>query len=196
MAAGEDQTEAIVFDLFISVSSFPPGASLTRDSMWATRSLCAPSKRARRRITSMALKRAVEISHGTWIVRNASLRPGLQSGGECLMHRLFGQIQVSEEAHQRRQNPARFRPVKSLNGPAELFGHRRRHLRQASKRSGFDTTALASFVQSCTETCRVRLRYKVWHTGLEASSSQQTSLRGVSESGPGPLRARATMQAI
>src|SRR5271169_4227430 len=46
------------------VSSFPPGASLTRDSMWATRSLCAPSKRARRRITSMALKRAVEISQG------------------------------------------------------------------------------------------------------------------------------------
>src|ERR1700736_1377845 len=52
------------------------------------------------------------------------------------MHGLFGEIQISEEAHQRRQNPARFRPVKGLNGLAELFGHRRRHLRQASKRSG------------------------------------------------------------
>src|SRR5713101_2228404 len=63
-------------------------------------------------------------------VRNTRLRPGLQSGGECLMHGLFGEIQNSEEAHERRQNAARFRSVKSLNGPAELFGHRRRHLRQ------------------------------------------------------------------
>ena len=31
---------------------------MTRDSRWATKSFCAPSKRARRRITSMALKRA------------------------------------------------------------------------------------------------------------------------------------------
>src|ERR1700736_3582374 len=52
------------------------------------------------------------------------------------MHGLFGKIQISEEAHQRRQNPARFRPVKGLNGLAELFGRRRRHLRQASKRNG------------------------------------------------------------
>jgi hypothetical protein len=50
------------------------------------------------------------------------------------MHGLFGEIQISEEAHERRQNLAR--SVKSLNGPAELFGHRRRHLRQPSKRSG------------------------------------------------------------
>src|SRR5713226_7974579 len=70
------------------------------------------------------------------VVRNTSLRPGLQSGGECLMHGLFGEIQISEEAHERRQNPARVRSVKSLNGPAELFGHRRRHPRQTSKRSG------------------------------------------------------------
>jgi hypothetical protein len=30
------------------------------------------------------------------------------SGGECLMHGLFGEIQISEEAHERRQNPDRF----------------------------------------------------------------------------------------
>src|SRR5262245_23043213 len=51
------------------------------------------------------------------------------------MHGLFGEIQIFEEAHQRGQKPARFRPVKGLNGPAELFGHRR-HLRQTSKRNG------------------------------------------------------------
>ena len=52
------------------------------------------------------------------------------------MHGLFGEIQISQQAHQRRQHSARFRSVKSLNGPAELFGHGRRHLRQTSKRSG------------------------------------------------------------
>ena len=51
------------------------------------------------------------------------------------MHRLFGQIQIPEQAHERRQNPSRFRPVKILNGPADLFRHRR-HLRQISKQSG------------------------------------------------------------
>src|SRR5262245_40534681 len=51
------------------------------------------------------------------------------------MHGLVGEIHISEEAHERRQNPARFRSVKSLNGPAELFGYRR-HLRQTTKRSG------------------------------------------------------------
>ena len=138
MAAGEDQTEAIVLDLFISLLT--RCGVLTRDSMWATRSLCAPSKRARRRIASMALKRAVEISHGRGLSGMPVFGHVIQSGGECLVHRLFGQVQVSQQAHERRQNPARFCPVKSLNGPAELFRHRRRlrhrHLRQTSKRSG------------------------------------------------------------
>ena len=52
------------------------------------------------------------------------------------MHSLFSEIQISEEAHECRQNAARFRSVKSFNGPAEWFGQRRRHLRQTSKRSG------------------------------------------------------------
>src|SRR5580693_8432946 len=72
------------------------------------------------------------------------------------MHGLFGEIQISQEAHQRRQNPARLRPVKGLNGLAELFGHRRRHLRQASKRngsiqlrSGFSYTQFIGVAISC-----------------------------------------------
>jgi hypothetical protein len=66
----------------------------------------------------------------------------LQSGGEGFMHGLFGEIQISEETHECRQNPARFRSVKILNGSAELFGHRQRHLRQTSKTDWLDTTAL------------------------------------------------------
>jgi hypothetical protein len=77
------------------------------------------------------------------------------------MHGLFGEIQISEEAHQRRQNPARFRPVKNLNGFAELFGHRRRHLRQAIKRngsiqlrSGFPYPQIKAVPQVCSATFR------------------------------------------
>ena len=40
------------------------------------------------------------------------------------MHRLFDQVEVSQQAHERSQNPARFRPVKGHDGLAELFGHR------------------------------------------------------------------------
>ena len=45
---------------------------------------------------------------GPRLVGNTSLRLGLESGGECLLHGLFGEVQISEEAHERREHPARF----------------------------------------------------------------------------------------
>src|SRR6185312_8224251 len=59
---------------------------------------------------------------GARIVRKAGLRPRLQRGSESLVHGLFGEIEIAEQAHQRRQNSARFRPVKRLYGPAHIFG--------------------------------------------------------------------------
>ncbi len=56
-----------------------------------------------------------------------------------LIHELLAEIpdeRLVAEAHERRQNSARFRSVKSLNGSAGLFGHGRRQLRQTSRRSG------------------------------------------------------------
>src|SRR5688572_29479041 len=43
------------------------------------------------------------------------------------MHGLFREIQISQEAHKCRQHPARFGPVKILNGAAVLFRRRLRH---------------------------------------------------------------------
>ena len=60
MAAGEDQTEAIIFDLLVIEGSFVDARFHVERKI----SLCVPSKCARRRIPSMALKRAVEISQG------------------------------------------------------------------------------------------------------------------------------------
>jgi hypothetical protein len=75
-------------------------------------------------------------------VRNTSLRPGLQSGGECLVHGLFGEIPISEEAHERRQNPSGFRSVKSLNGPAEFVRAQAPASRPNQQTEQLDRTAL------------------------------------------------------
>jgi len=84
----------------------------------------APSKRACRRITSMALKRAVEISRGAacpecslWQDFRAAANPS------CIASSARSRSPRSRTSV---ANPARFRSVKSFNGPAELFGHRRR----------------------------------------------------------------------
>lgn len=63
----------------------------------------------------------------------------------CRMRSVSGVAVALEDvadAAEHRQNPAGFRSVKSLNGPAELFGHSRPHLRQTSKTERLDTTAL------------------------------------------------------
>jgi len=43
------------------------------------------------------------------------------------MHGFFGEIEISEESHERRQNATRLGSIESLNGRAELFGHGRQH---------------------------------------------------------------------
>ena len=55
---------------------------------------------------------------GTRLSRRACLRPRLQRGRESLVHGLFGEIEITDQADQRSQNPARFRPVESLYGPS------------------------------------------------------------------------------
>lgn len=60
MAAGEDQAEAIVLNLLLIEGRFVDA----RLDVVSKISLCSVEARARRRIPSMALKRAVEISQG------------------------------------------------------------------------------------------------------------------------------------
>ena len=91
------------------------------------------------------------------------------------MHGLFGEIEIAEQAHERRQNPARFRSVKSLDDSVDLgaaeFSLHRRHLRQTSKRTGstqlrasfltmieWPTTALIEGLQLTTAQLLVRAR--------------------------------------
>ncbi len=127
MAAGENQ-------LFISNLFIPAGSVVdARFHMGNKISLCSIEARASAHCV-YGFEACRRNQPGAWLVRNASKRPGLQSGSERLVHRLFGEVQVSEKAHERRQNPARFRAVESLNGSAELFGRKRRHVRQPSKR--------------------------------------------------------------
>ena len=91
----------------------------------------------------MALKRAVDMSQG---VRYASLRPGVQGGSESLMHGLFGKVEIAEQVHQSRQNPARFGSIKSLYGLAQLFGHTLRHPRHTSRETESTQLRVASSI--------------------------------------------------
>jgi hypothetical protein len=62
-------------------------------------------------------------------------RPHAQRSRKGLVHGLFGDIEISEQARQRSKNPARFGPVKRLYGSAELFGNILRHARQINKQT-------------------------------------------------------------
>src|SRR5258708_37250845 len=65
----------------------------------------------------------------------STLWPQAQRSRKGFVHRLLGEIKISEQAHQRSKNPARFGPVKRLYGSAELFGNILRHARQTNKRT-------------------------------------------------------------
>ena len=106
------------------------------------------------------------------------------------MHGLFGEIQISEEAHQRRQNPARFRPVKGLNGLAELFGHRRRHLRQASKRNG-SIQLRSGFPTRNSSVLRSLARRQQAQYRQVTHRQRSGRMTGHSEKGPRPRKLKA-----
>ena len=136
MAAGEDQTKAIILDLFILdlfiLDLFASVWSIVDSRFHVGNEISLRSVETRAPAHGVdGLEAGGGDEPRTGIVRDTGLRPRLQSGGECLMHGLFGEIEIAEETHERSQNPARFRPVKGLNGLAEWFGHRRRHLRQS-----------------------------------------------------------------
>src|SRR5215471_8224638 len=141
MAAGEDQAETIIFDLIFVRIRTEGSCVAARFDVGNEIFLCSvqPSAPA---YSVYGFEACCGNQPGTRLVGNTSLGPGLQSDGECLMHGLFGEIQISEKAQKRCQNPARFGSVKSLNDGGNLFRHRRRHLRQASKQKRRGTTAL------------------------------------------------------
>src|ERR1700692_3466656 len=130
MAAGEDETKTIVLHLLFlrrlidarfelecqvtlcGVEAYPPAHHVD--------GLESPSR----------------YEPGAWLVGKGGLGPRLQGGSERLVHGLFGEIEIAEQAHQRSQNSAGFRPVKSLYGPTQIFGRIRRHACETSRRTG------------------------------------------------------------
>ncbi len=130
MATSEDQTEAIILDLLVIFTE----GSVADARLDVGNNISLHSIEARAPAHDVdGFEACGGNQPGARIVWNTSPRPRLQRGGERLMHGLFGEVQISQEAHERRQNPARFRSVESVNGRADVFGHRRRHLRQTSR---------------------------------------------------------------
>jgi hypothetical protein len=85
MTAGEDQTEAIILDLLFFVRRIA-GVRLDAERKISLRSIEArPSAHP-----VDGLEACRRNQPRARLVRNASLRPGLQSSSERLVHRLFG----------------------------------------------------------------------------------------------------------
>ena len=103
MAASEDQTEAIIFNLLVVERSFVDARfQLERNIVLRSVEARSPAHH----IDGLEACRGNQ--PGARLVRNTSLGPGLQSSGERLVHGLFGEVQISEKAHQRGQYPAGF----------------------------------------------------------------------------------------
>ncbi|MFN8540921.1 MAG: hypothetical protein U0232_26010 [Thermomicrobiales bacterium] len=89
------------------------------------------SKRVRRRMASMALKRPVETSQARGLA-GILFRPLGHGGGEGVVQRLLGPVEVAEEADERGEDAPRFVAVEVVDGLANLFGggfvHRRHAL--------------------------------------------------------------------
>ena len=130
-----------------SISSSAWDASLTRASRGSARSLCAASKRPlAHRVNGLETRSRYE--PGAGVFRYAGLGPGVQGGSKSLMHGLFGKVEIAEQVHQSRQNPARFGSIKSLYGLAQVFGHTLRHPRHTSRETESPQLRVASSIHN------------------------------------------------
>src|SRR5580700_11590390 len=137
MAAGEDETKTIVLHLFFLRRFIDARFELECQVTLYGVEACPPAHHVD------GLESPSRYEPGARLVRKAGLRPRLQGGSESLVHGLFGEIEIAEQAHQRSQNSARFRSVKSLYGPTQIFGRIPRHACQTSKRTGSTQLQLA-----------------------------------------------------
>ena len=94
MAVGKDETESVVLDFLILVRRLVDARLQVEREVF----LCAVEARPPAH-SVIALKRAVEMSQGRGF-RYAGLRPRVQSSGKGLVHGLFGDIKISEQADQ------------------------------------------------------------------------------------------------
>jgi hypothetical protein len=109
VAASEDEAQAVVFDR-VGV-----GRSLGRkrfDLLFIENiKPCLAADAVDR------LEAARRDQPGARIGRNALARPLLQGGAESLVQRLFGEVEVADQPHERGEDAARFRAVQ----PVERF---------------------------------------------------------------------------
>src|SRR4029077_19489178 len=93
MAAGEDQPQSIValrrvisHEIYLQLRELVPEASLTPQLIDGL----APGGRQQ---------------PGTWFLRNALSGPVLDGFEQCLLHQLFGEVEVAQDPDQRRGQP-------------------------------------------------------------------------------------------
>lgn len=115
VAAGEDQSQAIVLQPVVIPVRFLGGIQLIGQQVQRGIEACTPTQPIN------GLEAPSRNQPGTRVGRYAVVRPLLQRGEEGVVQRFLGQVEVTEQADQRRQHPPRLAPVDGLDRP--LAGH-------------------------------------------------------------------------
>ena len=127
VAAGEDEAEAVVFDLmgFIAFN----GKCFGMLFFERIEARAAPDGIDR-------LEAPRRHQPGARIGRDSVARPLLERSAECLVQRLLGEVEVAQKAHQRREDAARLRAIDRFNGPANRVAHAARLLTASAMHAG------------------------------------------------------------
>src|SRR5687768_9668973 len=115
MTAGEDQAEAVILQRSI-VQLRSPGVLLRQPLREGSERTVEPSPPPE---LVDRLEAAGRDQPGPGIVGQPGLRPPRQSSRERILERFLGQIEISEEAYEGRQNPARLGTVELLDGATQ-----------------------------------------------------------------------------
>ena len=120
MAAGEDQAQPVVFDAFVVHASAIVACQRTSRSVDIVRQRLESGAPAH---CIDGLEPAGRNEPGARIGGHAIARPLLQRRPERVVQRLFGEIEVAEQADQRGEDVAGVGAVDSVRRVARMFCH-------------------------------------------------------------------------
>src|SRR5271155_5002796 len=135
MAAGKDETQAVILDFLILVRRLPHArfayARLEIECEIFLRAVeaCPPAH------SVYSFEACGGNEPGPRFTRYAGLRPRVQSSGKGLVHRLLGNIKITEQTDQSCQDSSRIHAIKGVEQFAYLLGGTLGHDEDLSKPS-------------------------------------------------------------
>jgi hypothetical protein len=122
MATREDQPQAIVFDALVGAERRIVGNRFDHLGHVLDR---VEARAPADSVDCLEASRGHE--PGAGIRRHAFARPLLQSRAECVVQRFLGNVEVAEQADERREHAPRLGAIDRVDGPANLLDRPRAH---------------------------------------------------------------------